>query len=91
MASSGEEGGSAELYTEQSATKVQMAALDELDPTSEVYLDKLEHIRGTVAHHVYEEESKYFPKLKDQADSATQAKLTRNYKAEYERHVGPDV
>jgi hemerythrin superfamily protein len=89
MASTGQEGGSGELYTEQSAAKVQMALLDALDPTSQDYLDKLEHIRGAVAHHVYEEESKYFPTLKEEADSATQAKLTRKYKEEYERYVGP--
>ena len=91
MASSGHAGGSGELYTEQSAAKVQMAELDDLDPTSQDYLDKLEHIRGAVAHHVYEEESKYFPKLKDEVDSATQAKLTRKYKEEYERYVGPSA
>jgi hemerythrin superfamily protein len=89
MASMGQEGGSGELYTEQSAAKVQMAALDDLDPTSQDYLDKLEHIRGAVAHHVYEEEGKYFPKLKDEADAATQAKLTRKYREEYERYIGP--
>jgi hemerythrin superfamily protein len=88
MAANGQEGGSGELYTEQSAAKVQMAALDNLDPMSEDYLDKLEHIRGAVSHHVYEEESKYFPKLKDAADTATQSKLSRKYKEEYERYVG---
>jgi hypothetical protein len=88
MALTDQKGHSGELYTEQSATKVQMAAIDDLEPMSQDFLDKLEHIRGAVAHHVYEEEGEYFLKLKDTADSATQSKLTRRYKEEYERYVG---
>jgi len=49
--------GHAELaYQEQSAAKMEMGLLERLDPMSEDYLDKLEHIRGAVAHHVYSEE-----------------------------------
>ena len=77
-----------EAYTEQSAAKIQMAALEDLDPMSQDYLDKLEHIRGAVAHHVYEEESDFFPQLRQAADSTMQAKLTRRYKEEYEKYVG---
>jgi hemerythrin superfamily protein len=61
-------------YTEQVAVKMQMAALETLDPMSEDYLDKLEHIRGAVAHHMYEEEGTWFPELKD--------------KEEFDRYVG---
>jgi len=39
------------------AAKVQMALLEDVPPKSQTFLDKLEHIRGAVAHHVYEEES----------------------------------
>jgi hypothetical protein len=88
MALTDQKGHSTELYAEQGAAKVQMAALDELDPMSQDYLDKLEHIRGAVAHHVYEEEGEYFVKLRETADAALQSKLTRRYKEEYERYVG---
>ncbi len=54
-------------YTEQSAAKIQMAALEDLDPMSADYLDKLEHIRGAVAHHVYHEESDWFLELNEKA------------------------
>jgi len=47
--------------------------------------------RLAVAHHVYEEESDYFPKLMQAADTSTQSKLTRKYKEEYERYVHPVV
>jgi len=88
MALTDQKGHSAEMYSEQSAVKVQMAALDDLDPMSQDYLDKLEHIRGAVARHVYEEEGDYFVKLREKADPAMQSKLTRRYKEEYERYVG---
>lgn len=91
LAACGQESGSDELYAEQSNAKVEMAALDNLEPMSPAYLDKLEHIRLAVAHHVYEEESDYFPKLMQAADTSTQSKLTRKYKEEYERYVHPVV
>jgi len=89
MAANGQESGSDELYAEQSTAKVEMATLDDLEPMSQEYLDKLEHIRGAVAHHVYEEENDHFLKLMDAADTATQSKLTRRYKEEFERYVHP--
>jgi hypothetical protein len=76
-----------EAYKEQAHAKVQMAALDKLDPMSDDYLDKLEKIRGAIAHHVMEEEGEYFPKLRKSVDPATQGKLTRRYQEEYERYV----
>jgi hypothetical protein len=51
-----DEGYSTKVDTDQSAVKVQMGLLEDLEPMSQEYLDKLEHIRGAVAHHVYEEE-----------------------------------
>jgi hypothetical protein len=82
---------STELYTEQSAAKVQMAALENMDPMSEDYLAKLEHIRGAVAHHVYEEESECFVTLRQTADPVMQSHLTRRYKEEFEKYVGTDL
>lgn len=88
MARLGETGGSEMAYVEQSAAKVQMAALEELDPMSQDYLDKLEHIRGAVAHHVYEEESARFLKLQERANLMLQERLTIRYREEYERYCG---
>ena len=88
MALSDQKGHSTAAYTEQSAAKVQTAALDDLEPLSQDYMDKLEHLRAAVAHHVYEEESKWFPELRAVEDSALQGKLTRRYTEEYQRYVG---
>lgn len=78
-------------YTEQSAAKVQVAALDDLEPMSQDYLDKLEHLRAAVAHHVHEEESNWFPALRRLVDVALQDKLTRRYQEEFERYMSADA
>ena len=78
-------------YAEQSAAKVQMAVLDDLEPMSQVYLDRLEHVRGAVAHHVYEEEGNWFPALRGQADPERQGRMTRRYREEFERYMSGDA
>jgi hemerythrin superfamily protein len=85
-----EKGHATMAYTEQAAAKTQMALLENLAPMSQDYLDKLEHIRGAVAHHVYEEEGTWFPELKEKVPAADQTKLTARYKEEFDRYVGTD-
>jgi hemerythrin superfamily protein len=81
--------GHAELaYQEQAAAKMEMGLLERLDPMSEDYLDKLEHIRGAVAHHVYSEEGIWFLELAEDIDSAEQALITTRYSEEFERYTG---
>ena len=77
-------------YTQQSAAKVNLAALDELECLSKEYMDKLEHLRAAVSHHVYEEESKWFPELLADADSKN-VQLTKRYREEFERYMGADA
>lgn len=90
LARSHEKSHAGTAYTEQAAAKMQMAELENLAPMSEDYLDKLEHIRGAVAHHVYEEEGTWFLDLRRKAPAADQAKLTQRYKEEFDRYVGSD-
>jgi hypothetical protein len=79
---------SAEMaYTQQVAAKMQIAALDHLDPMAEDYLEKLGHLEGAVAHHVYEEEHSWFVDLKEQAPPADQMMVTERYKEEYDRYI----
>lgn len=75
-------------YDEQALVKVQMALLEKLDPMSQDFIDKLEHIEGAVAHHMYQEEGTWFLELKESASAADEAMLTRRYAEEYERYVG---
>ncbi len=83
-----EKGHAGMAYTEQAAAKTQMALLEGLTPMTQEYLDKLEHIRGAVAHHVYEEEGTWFLELREKAPQEAQAKLTERYHEEFNRYVG---
>jgi hypothetical protein len=75
-------------YTEQAGAKANMGELEYLDPLSSEFLGKLEHIRGAVVHHMYEEESDRFLDLKN-LPSSEQARLTARYMEEFDRYVDP--
>jgi hemerythrin superfamily protein len=83
MAKSGEKGHASMAYTEQTTAKMQMAELERIDPTTEPWTDKLEHIRGAVLHHIYEEEKVWFPELKRDYDD--QSLLTQRFQEEFGR------
>jgi hypothetical protein len=91
MALSDQKAHATTAYTGQSGAKVNLAALDAMAPMSQDYLDKLEHIRSAVAHHVYEEESDWFPALSRQGDSMFQTRLSTRYSEEFERYMGADA
>jgi hemerythrin superfamily protein len=90
MAVTDQKAHSGEAYVEQSAAKVQVAALEYLDPMSQDFRDKLGHLRGAVQHHVYREEGTWFPKLLED-DEANQAKLASRYSEEYRRYMGNEA
>jgi hypothetical protein len=71
---------------EQSAAKLQMGLLEDLPP----FLDKLEHIDGAVAHHVYEEERNWFFGFEEKMPAADQVKLTLRYQEHFARYMGDD-
>jgi hemerythrin superfamily protein len=91
LARADEKGHSTKAYTEQSAAKAQLGLLGNLPPMSQEYLDKLEHIRGAVAHHVYEEEGDWFPGLRQRLGESEQALLTQRYLEEFNRYMGDDL
>jgi hypothetical protein len=86
MAKAGEEGSADMAYTEQVTAKMQMAELERIAPAMPDWLEKLEHIRGAVLHHMYEEEDHWFLRLK--RDYQDQAFLTRRYAEEFKRYTG---
>jgi len=75
-------------YTEQAATKMQLGLLETLDPLSQEFLDKLEHIQGAVQHHVYAEEHNWFIDLKRKLPVNEEARLTHRFREEFERYMG---
>jgi len=93
LAQEGKQGHANTAYTEQAAAKMQLAALETLDPLSDDYLDKLGHLEGAVATHVFQEESDWFPYMKSFAPAEAQARATARYREEYGRYIegGPSV
>lgn len=83
-----QKGHSGTAYTEQSAAKVQLAALDDLDPTSHDFADKVAHLKAAVRLHIYQEESKWFPELREKADPQLQTRLSKRYREEFGRYMG---
>lgn len=77
-------------YTEQAGAKANMGELEYLAPESTEFRDKLEHIRGAVAHHMYEEENDRFLDLKD-LPLEDQDRLTRRYREEFDRYMGTEA
>jgi hemerythrin superfamily protein len=78
-------------YTQQSAAKMELGLLETLTPLSQEYKDKLEHIRGAVLHHVYEEENTWFFELQQKLSEADKARLAVRYKEEFNRYVNGAV
>lgn len=85
LADAGEKAEAMMGYEEQAMVKVQMAKLEMLDPTSQAWLDKLEHIRGAVLHHMYQEESDWLLALRQCAPD--QEMLTVRYREEFSRYI----
>jgi hypothetical protein len=87
LAQAGKQGHANTAYTEQAAAKMQMAALEAMDPMSQDYLDKLGHLEGAVKTHVYQEESDWFVDMKRDAPADAQARATARYAEEYGRYI----
>ena len=77
-------------YSEQSAASLEMGLLEDLPPLSQAFMDKLEHLRSAVAHHVYEEEAKWFIELKRKVPLAAQEKIAQRYHERFSRYVHSD-
>jgi hemerythrin superfamily protein len=84
----GEKAHSTMSYTEHSGTKVQMGELETIDPMSQEFLDKAEHIRGALAHHMYEEENNRFLDLLQKLPTTEHQRLTQRFTEEFERYSG---
>jgi hypothetical protein len=74
-------------YTEQAGAKANMGELEYIDPMSQEFMDKLEHVEGAVRHHMYEEEKDRFLDLKQELPSAEQARLTQRFLEEFDRYM----
>jgi DUF438 domain-containing protein len=87
MADHGHKAHAGLAYEEQAMTKVQLALLEKIDPLSEAFVDKLEHIRGAVTHHMYQEESSWLLDLRTELPPARQEAMGRRYQEEMNRYL----
>ncbi len=78
-------------YEEQQMTKIQQAMLEELDPMSQEWRAKMEHIKSALQQHVYEEEGSRFAELAKALSPGESARLSRRYAEEFERYCGSEA
>jgi hypothetical protein len=74
-------------YEEHTMVKIQMHKLEQLEPMSQEWRDKLDHIRAAVLHHIYHEEGTWFVHLAEKA-GAESALLTQRFAEEFNRYAG---
>jgi Hemerythrin HHE cation binding domain len=74
-------------YGEQAEAKVNLGELECLDPDGDEFMEKLEHIRSAVAHHMYEEEHDRFLDLVT-LPAEEHTRLTQRFREEFERYMG---
>lgn len=75
-------------YEEHAMTKIQVAELEKLDPMSQEWRDKAEHIRSALQQHVYQEEGSWLPQLADKLPASEKSRMTERFIEEYERYCG---
>lgn len=85
-----EDGGKTEAamaYQQHAATKVNLNKLERIDPASEEWMEKLEHIRSAVEQHIYQEEDSWLPDVVENTSPAEKELMNRRYAEEYERYI----
>lgn len=87
LSDNGEKGHATMAYTEQSAAKMQIGLLAHMDPMGQDFMDKFGHLEGAVKHHVYQEESKWFIDLINDAPEADNDWISERYAEEFNRYM----
>jgi hemerythrin superfamily protein len=72
-------------YEEHAMTKVQLAALQKLEPGTRDWIEKLEHIEGAVQQHVYQEENSWLPDVIRNAPAETRQRISMEFRDYLER------
>ncbi|ARU17983.1 hemerythrin domain-containing protein [Croceicoccus marinus] len=75
-------------YEEHAMTKIQVAKLEKLDPMSDEWREKIDHIRSALEQHMYQEEGSWMPDLAEKLPQIDRTRLTERFVEEYERYCG---
>lgn len=72
-------------YEEHAMTKVQLAALQKLEPGTQAWHEKLDHIESAVQQHVYQEEGNWLPDVIRHAPLGARQRMSVEFREYYER------
>lgn len=78
-------------YAAHGDVKIELAALECLDPEGDAWRFKVERLRDDLQHHFYLEESTWFPALACLGEPALHVRLDTRLRQEFERYLGVDV
>lgn len=73
-------------YEEHAMTKIQLSKLERMDPMSEEWTEKLDHIRSAVQQHIYQEEHSWLPDLVENTPDHKKIILNRRFAEEFKRY-----
>jgi hypothetical protein len=72
-------------YEEHAMTKVQLAALQKLQPGTEEWREKLDHIESAVQQHVYQEENSWLPDVIRYSPMQDRQRMSTEFREYFER------
>lgn len=72
-------------FEEHAMAKVQLAALQKLEPGTKEWHEKLDHIESAVQQHVYQEEDSWLPDVIRYAPMAERQRMSIEYRDYFER------
>lgn len=72
-------------YEEHAMTKVQLAALQKLEPGTQEWREKLDHIESAVQQHVHQEEGSWLPDVIRYAPAGVRQRMSMDFRDYFER------
>ena len=72
---------------EHNQVKRMLSELEEMEPTSPVFMEKIEELQQAVQHHVDEEESEIFPAAKKLIDKDEGEQMSRRHDEMVQEHM----
>ena len=72
-------------YEEHAMAKVQLAALQKLDPDTKEWHEKLDHVESAVQQHVYQEEGSWLPDVIRYAPVSERQRMSTEYREYFGR------
>lgn len=72
-------------YEEHAMTKVQLAELKKLEPGSEQWIEKLDHIESAVQQHIHQEEGSWLPDVIRNAPLEARQRMSIEYRNYFDR------